>query len=151
MASFWGRNWRRAKNYASENAGSLARGATVATAGAAATLIPVCGPICGIAVAAGVDTLLGGPIERTAERAGKRSTEEVEAWFADPQSGPPPPQLVTGLSGARGTTRSLGTVGRFDPAQERESESEATPSVPLVAGIATATGLALYALYRATR
>ena len=150
MTSFWGRNWRRVRNYTSENAGKIARTGAVATAGIAGSLIPGCGPICGVAAAGATDVLLGGPIERTAGRASKRTASEVQAWFDDPESGPAPPQLVSELSGARGTARSLGNVGRFDPAQEGQPEKTTTTAAPIVAGIA-ATGLALYALYRATR
>ena len=109
---WWGRQWRRTRNYTSENAGKVARAAAVGGAGIAGSLIPGCGPICGVAAAAAVDSAFGAPIERNVRKATDKGAREVQGWLDNPE-GPAPPGLRTTPTGVALRARGPGGARRF--------------------------------------
>ena len=120
---FWGRQWRRTKNFTTENAGKLARAGAVAGAGIGATVACFGNPVCGIAAAAVTDAALGGAIERNTQKALDKGASAAENWLADPQGPPPPGMLHTRPVGAASRITSIGEARRFadsDPVGEAE-------------------------------
>ena len=146
---FWGRQWRRVKNYSSENVGAAARTATVATVAVVASATP-CGPVCGGLAAAATDGLFGGPIERNARRATEAAAERAEGWFDDP-SGAAPPELPGTIEGTYSTVRSIGLEGEPESrfAAPSDGSEDGPKAKPIILGLAAAA--AMYGVYRAVK
>ena len=121
MASFLGRQFRRVKNWTTKNSGALARGAVVATAGAAGSLL---GPAGAVGAAALADAAVGGVVERNVRRGSDRAVSAIEEYFDDPEGKPTPPQLVTELVGVPSEFRLPGASLWNPEAQQQRLEAQ---------------------------
>jgi hypothetical protein len=127
-------------------AGQIARTSAVAAAGVGGSLIPGCGPICGVAAATLTNELLGGAIERGTRRAIDRTGAAADDFVDYLQGGgkpaPRPPGMATTVSG----TSVVSTVAG-------SADEEPDYSLPLAIAAATITTaiVAVYTLKRTGR
>lgn len=116
----WWTDGKRAAGRALKGSGAkIVRTTAVAGAGVAGSFIPFCGPVCGVAAAAAVDTLLGDPIERSAkraiDRAGSEADDFVDSLRDGHKKGTPPPGMATTVSGNTLSTSLRGDADELPP------------------------------------